>query len=223
MAFVNRFDEILRRCAGKHVLHLGCADWPYTQRRIANHQLLHAEIAKVSRDLLGVDLSPEGLDMMRQLEPSWKLQLHDACTYRPKDEFDVIVASELIEHLDNPGDLLRGLAKWATPQHELILTTPNAQSLKNAIRALFGREYNHPDHTVLFSTQTLSQLLTRCGWTTEGVMYYQSSPGSAWSAVAGWSAHLVSSIFSQRSGDGMIVTARCTHASQAAGSQQRAA
>lgn len=196
------------------MLHLGCADWPYTDDRISSGRLLHAQIADVSSRVVGVDMSAEGLDRMRSLEPSWDLRLADACSFLPDCEFDVVVASELIEHLENPGDLLRGLARWATPQHELILTTPNAFAMKGALRALFGAEFCHPDHTVLFSTKTLTQLLARCGWTVSGVKYYECRPQGGVSAIPGLAVHMLSSLLSARSGDGLIVSARCSAATK---------
>ena len=208
MKFVDRAGEICRRCAGKRVLHLGCADWPYTEERVRTGLLLHSRIAAVSEHVIGVDMSDVGLARMRQLDPSWELHQANACTFQPDSPVDVIVASELIEHLENPGDLLRGLARWATPQHELILTTPNACALKGALRALVGREFCHPDHTVLFSTQTICQLLRLCGWTVAEVKYYQCAPQSVLSAIPGYALQILSSLMSVRSGDGLIVSAQ---------------
>lgn len=206
MGFVDRAAEICRRCTGKRVLHLGCADWPYTEDRIQTNLLLHAKIAEAASHVIGVDMSSEGIARMRQLEPQWELHLADACTFQPDSPVDVIVASELIEHLENPGDLLRGLGQWATDQ-ELILTTPNAFALKGALRALFGKEFCHPDHTVLFSTKTLCQLLDRCGWKSTGVMYYECTPVSGLSSIPGYAIQALSTLLSVRSGDGLIVTA----------------
>lgn len=128
--------------------------------------------------------------------------------FQPAGEVDVIVASELIEHLENPGDLLRGIGRWATSRHELVLTTPNSASLKTAVRALFGKEYCHPDHTVSFTTQTLSQLLERCGWKSTQVLYYESAPRSGLAALPGYALQALSTLLSPRSGDGLIVVAQ---------------
>lgn len=223
MGFVSRVGEICRHCAGKRVLHLGCADWPYTEDRIQTKQLLHSEIARVSAHVIGVDMSQEGLDRMRQLEPNWELHLADACTFQPATEVDVIVASELIEHLENPGDLLRGIARWATPRQELIITTPNANGLKGAVRALFGQEFCHPDHTVLFSTQTIRQLLDRCGWQAQEVMYYECAPQSGLSAIPGYALQMLSTVLSARSGDGLVVVARQAVSQVQGGAARKAA
>jgi 2-polyprenyl-3-methyl-5-hydroxy-6-metoxy-1,4-benzoquinol methylase len=210
MGVVDRTAEIVRRCRGKRVLHLGCADWPYTAERIETQRLLHSEIAAVSSHVIGVDMSSEGLELMRWLNPSWDLRLHDACTYIPPTNVDVIVASELIEHLDNPGDLLGGLASWATPQHELVITTPNGYSLKGALRAVVGKEFCHPDHTVMFTTKTLSQILARNGWMTTDVLYYQCMPQAGLQVIPAFALQTLATLFAPRTSDGLIVVARRT-------------
>ena len=61
---VSRVPEILRLCKKKKVLHLGCADMPYTIARGEN--LLHNQLAKVTNaDMLwGLDNSEEGVRLL---------------------------------------------------------------------------------------------------------------------------------------------------------------
>jgi 2-polyprenyl-3-methyl-5-hydroxy-6-metoxy-1,4-benzoquinol methylase len=79
-------------------------------------------------------------------------------------QFDVVVAGELIEHLNNPGRFLRGVRRFVAPHGRLILTTPNAFGVKFFMHALAGRDRSHPDHALLFSVSTLQCLLTRHGF-----------------------------------------------------------
>lgn len=41
------------------------------------------------------------------------------------DQFDVVICSEVLEHLENPGDFLRSLRKLVVPHGVVIITTPN--------------------------------------------------------------------------------------------------
>lgn len=203
----SRIEFLANLCRGLRVLHLGCADWPYTERRIREGQLLHKIIGDVAKDLVGVDLSREGIDQLATVNPKWELHVADACTFAPDKPVDLVLASELIEHLENPGLFLTGLRKWAKPELKLILTTPNAYSAKGAVRAVFGKEFCHPDHTMIFSTKSLTQLLQRTRWATDKIDYYHCPADSLVAKVPSGAVLLLGTLMSSRIGDGLIVQA----------------
>lgn len=196
-------------CRDQRVVHLGCADWPYTERRLAEGTLLHEHLSAVSREIVGVDLSVEGLKLLRNHRPDWKLIEADGLTYEPDFEPDIVILSELIEHVEDPGTLLRQVRSWATPHTKLALTTPNAYSMKGALRAAMGREYAHPDHVVMFSTKTLTALLERAGWTVDSISYYHVQSERALACAASKIVQIAAAtILSNRIGDGIIALAR---------------
>ena len=47
---VNRERFIIDCCKDKKVLHLGCADWPYTEERIQDGSWLHEKISNVTKN-----------------------------------------------------------------------------------------------------------------------------------------------------------------------------
>jgi predicted TPR repeat methyltransferase len=61
----GREKYILDACRNQKVLHLGCADWPFTKDRIVKNKLLHESIQNVAAHLSGVDLSSEGIQIMK--------------------------------------------------------------------------------------------------------------------------------------------------------------
>jgi len=75
--------------------------------------------------------------------------------------FDVVVASELIEHLSNVGLFLDNVKSLLKANGLVIITTPNAQ----CIRHLFFTSSHSHDHVVTFTMQLLVQLLIRHGFT----------------------------------------------------------
>ena len=95
---------------------------------------------------------------------------------------EIVVAGEVIEHLDDPGSFLDGLHRLLAPGGQLILTTPNASGLLNGFAAMAGAEINHPDHVILFSWRTLTNLMARHGWevvdTATFVPAVKAAPGS---------------------------------------------
>lgn len=86
---------------------------------------------------------------------------------------EVIIAGEIIEHLDDSGSFLDGLHSLVEPGGKLVVTTPNSSGLLNAgAAALAGYEVNHPDHVTLYSCFTLTNLLERHGWEIDSVATY---------------------------------------------------
>ena len=73
------------------------------------------------------------------------------------------VGDEVFEHVDNPGGFLQGVESLLAPGGTAIVTTPNASGWFNSVAALANFEVNHPDHIVMFSWRTLSNLMRRNG------------------------------------------------------------
>jgi SAM-dependent methyltransferase len=78
--------------------------------------------------------------------------------------FEVIVAGDIIEHLNNPGAMLAAMKSRLSRDGVFIISTPNAFRWYNPILATVGHEFNHPDHTAWFSFLTLKTLAGRHGY-----------------------------------------------------------
>ena len=176
---VSRVPEILRLCHSKKVLHLGCADVPYTLHR--GERLLHKLLAEVTSPdkLWGIDLDEKGVGLLREM--GFGNVLHGDCEQMAEalkqESFDVVLAGEIIEHVENPGLFLGSIRSIMVPTTELLLTTPNASALKNFLHAMLGEEKVHEDHNYYFSYRTLKQLLERTGFSCEEIYYYQDIEG----------------------------------------------
>src|ERR1700722_20968894 len=66
--------------------------------------------------------------------------------------FDLIVAVEVIEHVESPINFLRNIAQLLAPGGRAVITTPNVDSLPARLRFLFGGkirmmdEFSDPTH-----------------------------------------------------------------------------
>lgn len=161
----RRFVPELAR--GKRVLHLGCVDEHVTAARHGTGDLLHQELAAVTADLVGVDLSREGLEEIARLVPGRylygdveHLELIDL-----PEQVDLVVAAELIEHLGAPSLFLEGLRRYLEQTGATaVITTPNAYSWRHFLAVGLRRpEQVHEDHRVLYSLTTLTRSLTAAG------------------------------------------------------------
>jgi 2-polyprenyl-3-methyl-5-hydroxy-6-metoxy-1,4-benzoquinol methylase len=168
---IEREAWILKRCAGKRVLHLGCTDAPATAEKGDCGILLHQQLARCTASLTGVDINGEGLDILRRKYGFDNLHLHDVEeleTLRLPKPIDVIVAGEVLEHLNNVGRFFEGCKTLLNLNGaSLLVTVPNSPSIKRIFAAIIHRsESVHPDHTCYFSPSTLSEAARRHGMRT---------------------------------------------------------
>ena len=167
LSFVERFTLLKTVCKGKRVLHLGATDYPVTENAIATNRFLHSHLSGVAASVMGLDLAESAIEMLR-LKHGIRNIKHGNIE-RPEDyppgPFDFVVAGEIFEHLNNPGMALMAVNRCMAGSGTLIITVPNAYSLKGFCRATCGYEWIHPDHVLHHSPSTLNTLLTRHGFT----------------------------------------------------------
>ena len=177
---IQRVDLIKQMCSGKRVLHLGCTNYPYTEDAIGADMLLQFDLEKLASEIWAIDADEEGIDILRahgstnlihgDLEHLEKSQI-------PGGPFDVIIAGEIIEHLNNPGLFLKGVQRFMGPDTELILTTVNAycgmRFFYYGIRGRRGRaEPIHPDHVAYYSYSSLKLMAERHGLELRNFYFY---------------------------------------------------
>ena len=177
---IQRVDLIKDMCTGKRVLHLGCTNWPYTEDAIAYAMLLHFDLEKVASELAGIDADQEGIAILERHGSEnlvqGDLEAHGNCPL--DDKFDVIVAGEVIEHVNNPGLFLHGIKRFMSEDSRLILTTPNAYCAMRffyyGARGRRGKaEPVHPDHVAYYSYSTLKLLAERHGLEVTNFYFYK--------------------------------------------------
>ncbi len=141
--------------------------------------LLHFELEKLCGDLWGLDADQEGIDILtehgsRQILRGDLEKLHEVDI---NGKFDVIIAGEIIEHLNNPGLFLNGVKRFMAPDSVLLLTTINAycsfRFFYYGARGKRGKaEPVHPDHVAYYSYSTLRLLLERHDLILDTFLYY---------------------------------------------------
>ncbi len=177
----DRRSLLLERSCGKRVLHLGCVDAGLLRERFAKGDLLHSQLAAVASTLWGVDIDNEGIEFLRNqgFEQLIAGDVSDPNTLAPLRglSFDVVIASEVVEHLLNPGLFLDATRTVMTPgQTELIMTVPNAFRVQTLLHLLRGVEYVHPDHNYWFSYVTATNLLRKTNFEIVEVYAYTLEP-----------------------------------------------
>jgi len=158
----DRHDHILEYCRGETVLHLGCIGAGY--RSTSPYQpWLHKEICDVAKECVGIDID-QGRIKEAEKRCGSRIVYGDVSAFDLGRKFDVIVAGDIIEHLDNFRSFFDSNKKHMRDNSLLIITTANPFGLSNIVRVvLFGRPTEDPDHVVYFDLFTLTQMLRMNG------------------------------------------------------------
>jgi len=171
----SRLDLFSKDIFGKKVLHIGCSDWPDTSDKLKAGTLLHQYLNKFASELYGLDISKEGIDIMagsgaKNVFFGDIYYLHNNNNLLNK-KFDILVVSEIIEHLLNPGIALDSIKKYivaTNPKCKIIFTVPNYHNFFfSFLSGIFCRETVHPDHKFYFSYRTFRNLIESCGFKVE--------------------------------------------------------
>jgi 2-polyprenyl-3-methyl-5-hydroxy-6-metoxy-1,4-benzoquinol methylase len=125
-------------------------------------------------DVKGVEISPaaEYARNVRQLDVR-NIPLEEIAF--PSGSFDIILASHLIEHLNDPFSFLKEAHRILKDSGYIFITTPNISGLQ---AYLYGSRWRSAifDHLYLFSVHTLKKMLKKADFKTEKV--------STWGGIA---------------------------------------
>ena len=103
-----------------------------------------------AKEVVGVDISNSAIDRAKDIYNDFKnlrLETSDAVEFliRSEEEFDIIISTETVEHVDNPVAFVEQLALHAQKGTTVILTCPNDY-------AYFGRGHSiNPYHKKQYS------------------------------------------------------------------------
>jgi SAM-dependent methyltransferase len=126
---------------------------------------LHGRVAAVAQRCVGVDVLPDGVAAM--LEQGYEVVVQDlgAGLGELADiaPFDVIVAGELIEHVEALNMLFDVAAEALAPGGQLVITTPNPYAPHRVRAAQLGIVWENVDHIVYAFPSGIAELAERHG------------------------------------------------------------
>ena len=139
--------------SGKKVIDLG-----------ANHGAL-TQFYAMGNNLTAVDFDKKNLDILsKKFGSNVKIfDLNEDVAPLGNGQWDVVVMSEVLEHLYFPDKKVPQIAKLLKPDGVFMGSVPNGFSLKNRIRYLFNRPegttMKEPTHITHFSYKRIKKLL----------------------------------------------------------------
>lgn len=126
-------------------------------------------------EVVGVDLSESGVALARKTYPAARFEVMAADESMLErlhcEPFDLVVSTEVVEHLYSPREYARGCFHALKPGGRFICTTPYHGYAKNLLLAIFNKWDAHANplwdggHIKLWSYRTLSALLRETGFT----------------------------------------------------------
>src|ERR1043165_2089446 len=162
------FVELVKKLEGvRSICDLGCGNGHISGR-----------LAEVGFQVTGVDASASGIAIARRVYPT--VEFVEALIDRELSlgPFDLVVSSDVIEHMYRPADLLEAARVLLKPGGQILLGTPYHGYLKNLALAATGKMDAHfsalhdGGHIKFFSVRTLSSLLASHGFVDLIFTYY---------------------------------------------------
>lgn len=155
---VAKVVELVRAASPRTVLDAGCGVGAVA-----------AEIARAGFAVTGIDADAEGIRIASTLYP--QVDFRVGTFEQPGERYDLVVSTEVIEHLYAPELLVRFARESLDPGGRFIVTTPYHGYWKNLALAVSGKMDAHftvdwpGGHIKFFSRRTLTALLEREGFT----------------------------------------------------------
>lgn len=142
--------------SGERVLDLGSG----------KGELAHDLVVRAGATVVGVDNDPSHLAFARSRFPDERLELleGDLRDGLPEGHFDVVVMSNVLEHLERRPELLRAVARSATPARFLFRVPLYARDWTVPLKREVGLPaYWDPDHEVEYDPETFRAELAEAG------------------------------------------------------------
>lgn len=155
---VSKDELLIQFCSGKDVLDVGCIG---QDRDFSSPEWLHNKIKKHAKSIDGVDILTEQIAKLKLLGYSM-FDINELLQLQKK--YDVVLMSDVIEHVDDPVDFIRFYAAFLTEDGVMCISTPNSNRADNFIQILFNNNYSvNPEHVFWFCPRTFSEVVNRAG------------------------------------------------------------
>lgn len=137
----------------------------------------------------GLELNPQAAKVARQrLDDVHEQNVEDATVEFPVRSFDCIICADVLEHLREPGEVLKKIHRWLTPDGCFAISLPNARH-HSVVTGLLEGNWTYEsaglldnDHVRFFTRREIEKLLFRHGFAITSLISKPGSGHSDWVA-----------------------------------------
>lgn len=156
------FRILQRYLQGSRVLELGPAEGVMTEL-----------LSGADKHLTVVEGSSVFCETLRKRFPNIEVVHALFEQFEPNEKYDVIVLGHVLEHVQDPEEILRRVSCWLRPNGRVFAAVPNARSLHRqaaVIMDLLPQEDTlndkdrHHGHRIVFNPESLRAVFTRTGF-----------------------------------------------------------
>lgn len=157
----DRCRYISRLANGKKVLDVGVVE--HYAEASQKKEWLHEHVHRAASSCLGVDILEDGIGNLR--ERGYRVICADITQTLLDETFDLIVMGDIIEHVGNPGALMKNAALMLDKGGRLIITTPNPWYLNPIFKNVFESQpfTDSADHVTWADPSTITEMGQRAG------------------------------------------------------------
>lgn len=163
---MERVKWFVKYARHRSVLDLGCAGDP---RGYDRENWLHKHLAAAAKECSGLDMNEEAVSHLA-LKGYKNIMVGDAQNFSFDRTFEVVVAGELIEHLDDLKGFFTGVRSVLQDDGYLLISTPNPWCWLSFVLEI------HKEHVSWFCPITLSELLRRYKFAVEEIILGADNP-----------------------------------------------
>ena len=162
-------------------------------------------------EIEAADLLPRPADLASEIR--WHhLDLNDAQAI-PAASYDVVIAAEVIEHLENPRQVAREWFRMLKPDGTVIFSTPNNESIRSLLALLTRGHFVafqdtcYPAHITALLVKDLERILAEVGFS-DTRLYFTNFGGLPKLPSVTWQRISLGRLKGRRFSDNLIATAK---------------
>lgn len=176
----DMYEIIKKYVIGQNVLDVGCVGSVKEKTYIEKKKIwLHGFISRYAKTCVGVDIAEKEVKKLK--DAGYNCVAGNAETIDVGRKFDVIIASNLIEHLYNPGLFLENVKRHLKTGGVVLISTPNPFFLMKFIEIVAKDDQGCGEHTMWFDPKTLSNLMSAYGFGIKEIYWTTSYHVRPWS------------------------------------------
>lgn len=165
------FELICGMAEGKNVLNVGAAGGIESYLPHQPEIWLHERLREVSKELKGTDIDTDRIAYARR--HGYEIEYEDCETMALSQRFDLIVFSDVIEHVNAPVIAIRNLAQHLADGGRLVVTTPNATAANVVFKtSLRIRPHVFYDHMTTYYPEHFQAICDRLNLKLEAVYLF---------------------------------------------------